>query len=324
MAFASETKIFTDRGWKPIGSLSGRDRVLVRNFLGEAEFIQPFALKKREYNGPIVHFGSTRWSVHLTPDHKVVYENETRNAEDVTVDKHKLLYRKFRYIREDKTNEFINIANGDTTRQLSISDDDWYVLVAYVVTKGFISKDANPRLKFFVDMSNVLPLIEILDKWGVSWSSVINDKSVVVTVNRDNNLATKLRRFLGARARRDMRLPDKMVYGSSQALMKRFMGVVINLVAKPSKTRPNQLVFTSTNGKLLETLKDMCMFCGYGFSMTENHGEYTVSIIPGSISPWSVRFIEKQTYSGYVYEIDLFDGLVYVTERNLPVWMSPK
>lgn len=324
MAFSPETKIFTDSGWKPVSDLRGRDRVLVRNFIGEAEFIQPFALKKRTYNGEVVRFGSTYWSVTVTPDHKVVYENETRLAADVSVDKHKFLHRRFRYIREDKTNELLFIKNGDSTRQVSISDDDWYVLVAYTVLKGFISKDPNPRLKYFLTMNNVLPLIEILDKWGVSWSSRTVDKSVVITVNRDNNLPNKLKRFLGARARRDMRLPDKMIYGSSQALMKRFMSTVINLVAKPSKTRPNQLVFTSTNLRLLETIKDMCMFCGYSFSMSEVHGEYIVAIIPGNVSPWSVKFVEKSAYSGEVYEIDLFDGLVYVTERSLPVWMSPK
>lgn len=324
MAFSKDTKIFTDRGWKLVGDIRDRDRVLVRNFLGEAEFIQPFYLRKKQYEGPMVHFGSTYWAVCVTPDHKVVYEDETRDAADVTVNQNKHLHRRFRYIREDKSDEVINLANGDHSRQLSISDEDWYVLVAYVVTKGFISKDANPRLKFFLDISNVLPLVEILDKWGISWSTIINEKSVVLTVNRNNNLATKLRRFLGSRARREMRLPDKMVYGSSQALMKRFVGTIINLVAKPSITRPNQLIFTSSNEKLLKTLKDMCMFCGYGFSVAKKQAEWIVSIIPGNVSPWSVRFLEKQTYSGYIYEIGLLDGLVYVTERNLPVWMSPK
>jgi hypothetical protein len=327
MAFSSDTKILTNSGWKLIGDVSGRDRILVRNFIGDSEFLQPFAIRKRHYEGEIVHFGSTYWAVSLTPDHKVVYDTvpdgvkatqSVVDARDVTVDKHKFLYRKFRYIREDKTNDSITVGK----RRASLSDEDWYTIIAYTVTKGYISKDDNPLLKYFVDMSEVFPLISILDQKGITYSY---DQSLkVLIVNRDSNLARKLKKFLGARKRREMYLPDKIIYGSSQALMKHLLGTITTLVAKPPQNRPNQLMFTSTNRRLLDSLRMLCMFCGYGFSMSENHGEYIVYIVPGKVSPWSVRFLEKQLYSGYVYEIGLFDGLVYVTEKNLPVWMSPK
>lgn len=328
MAFSSETKIFTSQGWKYISDLRGNDRVLVRNFLGDAEFIQPFALRRKEYEGEVVKFGGKYWAVTVTPDHKIVYDKRPDGQEtfarDVVVDKHRHLYRKFRYIREDKADEKLILRSGNTERVISLADKDWYTLVAYTVMKGYISKDTNPRLKFFLDMSNVLPMIDILDRLGITWSSDKNDDQIVITVNRDNNLARKLKLFLGARKRKYMYLPDKMLYGSSQSLMKHFMSIITSLVAKPSQNRPNQLVFTSTNRKLIETLRLLCMMVGYGFSVAENHGELVVAVIPRQVSPWSVRFLEKQLYSGYIYEIDLFDGLVYVTEKSLPVWMSPK
>lgn len=320
MGFTAETKVFTPRGWKSIGDLSGRDRVLVRNFLGDAEFIQPFALRKKQYDGEVIKFGGKYWATTVTPDHKVVYQRDTTTAGEVVIDKHKFLHRQFRYIREDRTNEIVHLSD----RQVTLSDEDWYTIVAYTVTKGFISKDKNPRLKFMLDVDNVLPLVGILDNLGISYSVGDVNGSIVITVNRDNNLARKLKKYLGARARKEMKLPAKMVYGSSQVLYKHFLNTFTSLVAKASQNRPNQLVFGSANPRLLETLKLMCMFCGYGFSMVKNGETYVAYIIPGKVSPWSVKFIDKYNYSGYIYEIDLFDGLIYVTERNLPVWMSPK
>lgn len=323
MSFKPETKIFTSQGWKYIRDLRGRDRVLVRNFLGEAEFIQPFALKKLQYEGEMVKFGGTYWAVSVTPTHRVVYEKDTALAKDVVIDKKKFLHRQFRYIREDKANEFVKLY-GDFKRQVSISDEDWYTIVAYAVSSGYISKDKNPRLKFMVDYDKMLPMTSILDMMGISYHIGEVNGASVLTVNRDNNLARKLKKYLGARARRDMELPSKLIYGSSQSLMKHFISTYANLVAKPSKNRPNQLVFSSHNDKLVASLKMLCMIVGYGFSATKNGDNNVCAIVPGKISPWSVRFIEKEHYSGDVYEIDLFDGLVYVTERNLPVWMSPK
>lgn len=324
MGFTADTKIFTSRGWKYIRDISGRDRILVRNFLGDAEFIQPFALRKKHYDGEVVKFGGKYWATTVTPDHNVIFDNETVKASDIKVDKNKRLHRRFRYLREDRGVEKLHIKNGDSTRQVTLSDETWYTLVAYTITKGYISKDRNPRLKFMLNVDNFAQIVVILDNLGITYSAGDVKGSLVITVNRDNNLARKLKVFLSARARRDMVLPDKMVYGSSQALIKHFLDTVTYLIAKPSVTRPNQLTFTFQNPKLLETIKMMCMFCGYGFAMTPVNGTYSCYIIKSGISSWSVRFIEKYTYTGYTYEIDLFDGLVYVTERSLPVWMSPK
>ena len=40
MAFIEGTPIFTDSGFKNIEDIGGRDKVLVRNFLGDAEFMK--------------------------------------------------------------------------------------------------------------------------------------------------------------------------------------------------------------------------------------------------------------------------------------------
>jgi hypothetical protein len=333
MAFVGETKILTNKGWKQIKDISGKDKVLVRNFIGDAEFIQPFALKKRQYEGEIINFGATYWSVSLTPDHKIVYDTapdgvkdslHSAAARDVVPDQNRYFYRRFRYIREDRGVEKLILKDELMQRTVTISDEDWYTIVAYTVTKGYISKGKSPRLSYMLDEETLLPLLRIFDGLGVSTHIGIVNGTIVLTVNRNNNLARKLKMYLGARARREMKLPNKMIYGSSQPLMRHFVGTFTSLTAKASQKRPNQLVFTTANGNLVEDLRMMCTFCGYGFSSTPSRSIFVCYILPKPVAPWTARFVEKKTYSGYTYEIDLFDGLVYVTERSLPVWMSPR
>lgn len=320
MAFSPETKILTRRGWKRIRDIGGRDRVLVRNFLGEAEFIQPFALRKSHYEGELVTFGSKYWAATTTPEHKIIYDKGEMKAENVKVDKHKRLYRKFRYIREDRKGELIHLKE----RTVSVSDEDWYTIVAYTLAKGYISKDKNPRLKFMLDYEEMPPLVGLFDMWGITYNIGEVNGNPVLTVNRDNNLARKLKRFLGARARREMGLPDKAVFSSSQALMKHFVGVFTTLAARPSQKRPKQLIFTHPSRNFAKSMEMLCLMVGFPFNATESYGKQVCYVIPDSVGSWSVTFVEKTDYSGDVYDIDLFDGLIYVTERNLPVWLSPK
>ena len=54
MAFPADTKVLTNRGWKKIEDVGGHDRVLTRNFLGDAQFTKPFAIKKKSYSGEII------------------------------------------------------------------------------------------------------------------------------------------------------------------------------------------------------------------------------------------------------------------------------
>ena len=140
----------------------------------------------------------------------------------------------------------------------------------------------------------------------------------------NTNLVSKLEKYLGSRKRSEMRIPDKAIYGSSRAHLRHFVDTLVSLAAKPLTERPGQFLFVSANRKLMNNMEIICLLAGYGFSKRDYEDETKSRINTNNKSSWHVRKVEKKPYSGSVYEIDLFDGLVYVTEGSLPVWMSPK
>lgn len=328
MAFVSETKILTSKGWKQICDLSGHDKVLVRNFLGDAEFIQPFALKKREYEGEIVSFGNKDWGVAVTPDHKVVYNQPNKIgmcppvlASEIVPNDGKILFRRFRYNKEPKSYEKI-LLDG---RTVYISLEDWYTIVAYTVLFAFIEKRKNGYLYYICDLYNLMKLTNIFDQIGIKWKVGVKQKgNPTIFIKNESNLTSKLMRYLGARARRDMKLREKSIYDANPALLRHFIDEIIRLSGSPIKERPGQFMLTLTNKKLIANLEMMCLLGGYGFSSMDYGIRGTkIRIIIKPNSSWNIRDVKKELYKGPVYEIDLFDGLVYVTEKSFPVWMNP-
>jgi hypothetical protein len=337
--FVADTRIFTLKGWKNISELSGKDKVLVKNFIGDAEFIQPFALRKREFKGELIKFGGARWGVTVTPEHKVVFDHARHDASmdticagDLTPDPNRYLGRDFRYLQEDKTHESLILKNGNSTRTATVSDKDWYTILAFVMCRGMLSKHKNPVLNIFADAEEARPFTDILEKYGITWWQGTTSNGIpMLAVHQESNLSRKVKRTLGARARRDMRLPDRILYGSSRSLMRHFINTVTTLEAKPDSRQPEQLRMATGNAKFAKSLELFCLLCGYGFvsnlgnaSAYSDKPAHVIRILPSKSDCWSVRSVGKVHYSGFVYEIDLFDGLVYVTEKNLPVWMSPK
>lgn len=329
MAFAAETKILTSTGWKLICDLSGRDKVLVRNFLGDAEFTQPFALRKSQYEGEILNFGNKDWGVSLTPDHKLVYNEPNKLgvskpvlASEMQANHGEIFFRKFRYNQSGKTHEKI-LLDG---RTIYISMEDWYTILAYTVLFAFIEKRKNGYIYYTTETDKLMKLCNIFDMIGIRWQKVERKTTKpTIFIKNESNLTSKVMRYVGARARRDMRIPDKAIYGASASLLRHFIDEIVRLAASPIKERPGQFILKMTNRNVTRNIEMMCLLGGYGFS-SYDYGVRGVQmrILTDPIKHWKIREIKKDLYSGPVYSLDLFDGLVYVTDKSFPVWMSPK
>lgn len=345
MSFIAGTKILTDTGWKNIETIAGRDKVLVRNFAGDAEFIQPFALRKRDYNGEVVKLSGRWWSFSVTPDHDVVYlkkgTEKVEPAEEYKIDQHKYLWRKFRYNTPQNYLQEYFISDRGMGTSNSINDNDWYTLVGYVVRRGEISKRGKQWALFIHPNPNRLgeemeEIGRLLDRIGVEWSVVKNGKRTSVFVSTKNNLATKLKYHLGTRKRADMFLPDKMVFNSSKDNAR----TLIETIIRSSSTSINDksvYQWSSSNKKLIDTLEIMGAFAGYtishrlarpkGYKLPKGvtkRASYNVYIRDSmnKTSPTSKNVVK---YSGSVYQVDIFSGQVFIKYDNgLPIWMNPE
>ena len=352
MAFIEGTPIFTDSGFKNVEDISGRDKVLVRNFIGDAEFIQPFALKKRQYDGEVIQIGARNWSFSVTPEHIVVYDRSPdvsgsdfrhEPAKNVTFDKNNRIYRQFKYVTpEDYKKETVIIKDEFGKRWSSVSEHDWFVLCGYVLCRGYFD-EAGPRKKaltIYLDKDKreqeVTILADILDRIGVQWSlipSFTNDRWMI-RVKTNNSLSSRLITRLGSDKRREMYLPDKMIYNSSKALAKTLIDTLKSITRRPETDGPYR--FTTNNDKLIDSLVLLCTVWGLGAMVRvvaekgsdSGRGELRKDVLQLEITEltktYTPKFIETHDYSGKVYDIDLFDGQVYVKGGRMPVWVNPK
>lgn len=346
MGFIEGTKVFTNSGFKNIEDISGRDKVLVRNFIGDAEFIQPFALKKKAYSGEIVKIGGSNWSFSVTPDHIVQLSddnydpprNELVTAREVEVNKHHRIHRKFRYLLPDEPpKEIIKIRDEFGTRHTTIDHEDWYRLMAYTLTRGFIRQDKTLFI-YTRDgrMDEDIKIIGgILDKYGIPWSLSFSAQPMIVVSTR-NTLSARLLTRLGSRKRREMYLSDKIVYRSSRELIRVLIETMIDNTIKPDTKRGASYQLSTSNLKLIDSLTVLGTVGGYSMTKTlkEKAGtkskfgvskkdSYILKISFGH-ETYSPKFVKKSHFSGNVYEVDLFDGQVYVKEGTMPVWVNPK
>lgn len=352
MAFIAGTPIFTDSGWKNIEDISGRDKVLVKNFLGDAELTQPYALKKIKYSGKIIKIGAKDFSFSVTPDHIVVYDRNkyakgknftSSTAKDVTVHKDTRIYRKFKYMFPDEPRkEIIAVWDGFGKRHVTISHYDWYKLVGYVLMRGFIRmKPGRPMLYLFLEPGRVEEEVrilgDILDRIGVGWhvqhSELTRPK---IVVSSKNMLANRLITRLGSKKRKEMFLPDKIVYNSTKELSKLLIETMIDASIKPGTGRKSFFQISSTNMAFIKSVTVLGTLAGYSVWHIFNYKAGTPSFagitkkdgyilrIGHPTSTYAPRYIKNTEYSGYVYEIDLFEGQVYVKEGTMPVWVNPK
>lgn len=325
------TKIFTDSGWKQVEEISGQDKVLVRNFIGDAEFIQPFAVKKRKYDGQVVKTGGQNWSFTVTPDHEVVYGKRGR------------LNRKFKYMFSDEPKkEYITIRDDFGERTVTISDYDWYKLVGYVLTRGFIRTGyGKPMLWLFLEEDRVeeeiLILGDILDRIGLGWHVQYSEKTrPKLVVSSKNTLARRLITRLGSSTRKSMSLSAKMVYASSRELTQLLIETIISSSIKPDTKRGVNYQLSTTNLALIDSL---CLFGelgGYGMRKKlkskagspapkgKTQKDSYILQISAPTALVSPKYQEISLYSGYIYGIDLFYGEIYVKEGQQAIWITPK
>lgn len=336
-----DTQVFTDSGWKPIQDIVGRTRVLVKNFAGDADFVQPFALKKRQFSGDVYSLGAKDWFFTATGDHKIVYDLDGKNKlrertlEQFSVTHHNKLHRKFRYMyHEEPKKEMIKIRDEFGTRTVTISPQDWYKLVAWVLMRGFIKMGrGKPMLQFYLSKEffseEEAILADILERIGVQYHVQYPlDHSPMLVVSSKNTLARRVITRLGSSTRKQMFLPDKMIYNSSRQLTKVLIDTIIEIAGS------NKI--STTNTKLIDSLTLLGTLGGYSVGKNlsvkagtvTNRGKFKNSSyvlrISNPIALYSPTFKEKSTYSGYIYGIDIFDGQIYVKNGVSPVWISPK
>lgn len=353
MAFIKGTQVFTDSGWKNIEDIAGRDRVLVRNFIGEAEFIQPFALKKKKYNGKITELGGKYWNITVTPEHIIVYDRDDvptgknityKPAKDVIPNPDNRIYRKFRYlVPEDYKKEAITVHDDFGERRLTISNHDWFTLVAYVLCRGYLEKTGRKyALNIYLDRDKrddeIVLLADILDRIGVTWSLIPSntDNRSLIRVNANNNLSRKLITRLGSRKRKNMYLPDTMIYKSSKELADTLIQTIISVSKRVDTEIATSYQFHTNNERLVDSLAMLGTLWGYGMNkrvsakkgtdtgkgtLTKDVINLTINSLPSTYSP---TYKKTHDYNDNVYEIYLFDGQVYVKNGSVPVWVNPK
>lgn len=350
MAFIAGQEIFTNEAWKKVEDISGKDKVLVRNFLGDAEFIQPFALKKRHYDGEIIQLGARDWSFSVTPEHKILYDRrrEFVKMEKTTAEKFELnvrhqIYRKFNYMfPEELRKEYITIWDEFGKRTVTIQHEDWYKLVGYVLCRGFIKTGyGRPMLYLFLDEYNIekeiLILGDIFDRMGLPYHVQYSEKTrAKLVVSSKNTLASRLNYRLGSFKRKEMYLSDRIIYRSTKEYAKILLDSIAEASRKFDTPVTDTFQMSTTNKRLLDSLVLFGTMHGYGvrYYASHNIGDKTpfgvvkkqsyVMKISQPTDLYTPKYKKTRDYSGNVYEIDLFNGQVYVKEGSMPVWIDPK
>lgn len=351
MAFKAGTQIFTNTGFKKVEDLSGNDQVLVRNFLGDAQFTQPFALKKKQYNGEIIQIGGKNWSFSVTPEHIVVYEKKnTRKfyyepAKNIIVSQEIGIHRQFKYLQpEDYKKEAIKAKDEFGTRFITISPYDWYTLCAYVLVRGYLEPTTprkyslNIRIDKDKEAEELILLTDILDRIAIKYSVLPNRSlgTYFIRCNPKNGLAVRLANRLSSDKRKEMFLCDQMIYHANKELATKLIETIITATKRADTPRGDSYQFSSNNEELIDSLVTLGTLFGYGMYKQVMHRKGTDTgkgelrkdvfhlVINNLTKKYSPQFVKSEQYLGAVYEIDLFEGQVYVREGKNPVWVNPK
>ena len=339
MAFPAETNVLTNKGWKKIEDIGGHDRVLTRNFLGDAQFTKPFAIKKRDYSGEIISGGSYKYEFKVTPEHQVVYTNKNGNVIATTAGKvppkkeNKLKHRS----RYSPDSYLVNQKVKYKDRAYSIDTLDWYKLVGFVLRRGGIDKNRD-RLTLALDKSNVkkdMDLIcPVLDRMNLKWS--FTEPNLIV-ISQKYNIAYKLSLILGSKTRKQMYIPDKMIYNGTIEESRALIEMFIRTSRQDGEGVGKTTQFSTSNTKLIDSLEILGLLCGYTISKilakpagtklragVTKRDSYAV-YVRESVYEVSILRKDKSDYSGKVYEIDMFEDQLLIKEDNsLPIWMKPK
>lgn len=348
--FTADTEVFTDTNWKKIGDISGKDKLLVRNFIDEASFIKPYSLRRQEYSGGVVELSGTRWAVNVTPDHVVPYSYEGRNglkyrkrpALMVRGDGYHMASRKFRFVNDnDYTVENIEIIRDGVKHRTRINTEDWFRLCGYVICRGQLVKASpkRPILRIFLDKQKmdqeIILLGGILDRIGIPWSVIPQNGSHYIRVGTRNGLSTRLHYRLGSMTRKEMFIPDKMIQ-SSRHLVDILLDSIMEATTRIDTPKDRNFLLFTPNTNLIKSLDNLSTLWHMSFSANkraeagEVHGlyelqndSYCVQIGKGTNNP-KVRSVKPKEYSGTLYDIHLFDGQIYARTEGGGIWVNPK
>lgn len=339
MAFPAQTKVLTKKGWKEISEVAGHDKVLVRNFLGDAQFVQPFAVRKRDYSGDLVSGGSINYQFTVTPQHEIVYTNKQGNIIKTTAEevparrenrlKHRSRYSPDGYLQPQK------VKIGEWTHE--VDNLDWYKLVGYVLRRGSINRDRS-RLTLMLDTKNPEKdyklITPVLDRMNLVWSFTAPN---LIVLSKKSSIANKLAIMLGSKYRKQQYLPDKMIYNATIEEGRALIDMFIRASRRDGSGVEKSVQFSTTNIKLIESLEILGLLCGYTISKiiakpagtkvpagVTKRDSYAV-YVRNSVSDVSIVRKETSSYEGKVYEIDIFeDQLMTKDGGSLPVWMKPR
>lgn len=339
MAFPVETKVLTTNGWKPIGDIGGHDRVLVRNFLGDAQFSQPFAIRRRSYDGKMITGGSRTYQFRVTPEHTVVYTDKgdniiTSTAAEVPAKRENRLKHRSRYSTDGYlAQQKVKVRDYEYT----IDTLDWYKLCGFVLRRGGIDK-SRKRLTLSLDKSNPekdLELIRpVLENMNLEWTQISPDTLVF---SQTYNIAYKLASMLGSKRRKEMYIPDKMIYSASIEQGRELIEMFVRTSRRDGEGVDKTIQFSTSNFKLIESLEILGLLCGYTISYLvarkagaklpagETKRDSYAVYVRKSVNEVSIVRKSESDYSGKVCEIDMFEDQLLIKEGNsLPLWMKPK
>jgi hypothetical protein len=339
MAFAEGTLVLTKKGWKKIEDIGGTDKLLTRNFLGDAQFSQPFAVKKKSFDGEIIRGGSKTYQFRVTPDHQIVYTDKHRNIRKTTAEelnpgrstylKHRSRYSPDSYLPTQKLKVGDYIYEVDTL--------DWYKFVGYVLRRGSI-EEGYKRMLLALDKQGVekdLNLISgILNNLRIKWTFV---EPNIITISQKFNVGKKLSLLLGSRIRKKMRIPNNMIYNTSIENGSALIETFIKTSRRDGKGVEKTVQFSTTNKNLIDSMEILGLLCGYTISWivakpagtkvpkgVTKRDSYAV-YVRKSNKEVSILEKNKVSYNGKVYEVDMFQDQLLIKDGECsPIWMKPK
>lgn len=344
MAFHKDTQIMTDTGWKRVKDIKGFDKVLVRNFLGEAHLMQPFAIELIKFRGRIHCLGNPYWNIKLSPRQEVFgfingeeHYKQVRKVPIAKTGKTFVFNRTATYIPEEeyKADMFTVFGKG-FKKTKKMPPEDWYVLAAFILQRAMIYKTAMSKFgrgdiqislnrkkepEAFLILQGILNRAEIQFKEN-------GDRTIVIS--KRNTLFSLIKRRLGSWKREEMSIPLDMTYKGSKKLVQSFIDT-LRLLSKRDTKRFNNNIIAGYD-KMISSLEIMC----YVHGIEAIRGSTIKSTSLDGESKETLRFSQRgrlasvtfhtddKNDSHNVYAIDILEGQVLARNEGYGVWVTPR
>lgn len=117
--FTEEHSFLTKNGWKPVKEVSIEDEVLQYNEDGTCDFVKPLRKIQKNYKGQIVQYNTGNSSYSVTPNHRNVYLNSSKE-----------LSIKLAKDSSGTNWYFVNSSKGNNNSEYNITDQDIRLAVA--------------------------------------------------------------------------------------------------------------------------------------------------------------------------------------------------